>query len=119
MSLILAMGMTATTYANEQPPPCNCENPDVPIALYLQDVSIVYTVLGASKFYMNRCGPLSVNGVYYRDLAISLHNLDMNEVQKQSSFQEGWIVAASYSSCELLWDGLDQLGLGFLFAKPE
>jgi len=121
MTLLLATSITTPTYATingNDPSQCDCES-DIPIALYLQDLSIVYNVLGASKFYMNRCGPLSTNGVYYRELAIKLHDLDMGLVQSQAGFQEGWMVAASYPSCRALWDGLDQLGIGFLFSQPE
>ena len=89
------------------------------IQYYMQDRNIVLQILGASKWYVYRCGPLTEKGETYKAVAIDMHKLDMKQIKHESLFQQGFLVATSYSSCEALWDGMDELGLGFLFAKPQ
>ena len=89
------------------------------VQYYMQDKNIVLQILGASKWYVYRCGPLTNEGEIYKSVAIDMHQLDESEIKHEDLFQQGFLVATSYASCEALWDGLQELGIGFLFTKPN
>jgi F420-0:gamma-glutamyl ligase-like protein len=112
MKFLIALLLAVSTTSHADDP-----TPQQYVDYYIQDAGVVHQILGAASYYTKRCGPLTSQGEYYKQIAMSMHNIDSVTAKHNQLYQQGFFIATTYSSCSALWDGMNELGLGFLFEK--
>ena len=82
---------------------------------YFEDKTLVLMVLGGLEYWKLNCGTLSGTGDYFMDLAIKKHNIDIDEMNMDASFQAGLFAATLYNNCDIFLEQVKTIGLGMMF----
>ena len=82
---------------------------------YFEDKTLVLMVLGGLEYWKMNCGTLSGTGDYFMDLAIKKHNIDIDEMNMDVSFQAGLFAATLYNNCDIFLEQVKTIGLGMMF----
>jgi len=82
---------------------------------YFEDKILVLMVLGGLEYWKLNCGTLSGTGDYFMDLAIKKHNIDIDEMNMDASFQAGLFAATLYNNCDIFLEQVKTIGLGMMF----
>ena len=82
---------------------------------YFEDKQLVLMVLGGIEYWKMNCGTLSGTGEYFINLAIKKHNIDIDEMNMDVSFQAGLFAATLYNDCDIFLEQVNSIGLGMMF----
>ena len=82
---------------------------------YFEDKSLVLMVLGGLEYWKMNCGTLSGTGEYFINLAIKKHDIDIDEMNMDMSFQTGLFAATLYNDCDIFLEQVNSIGLGMMF----
>jgi hypothetical protein len=85
--------------------------------IYFEDKSLVLMVLGGLEYWKMNCGKLSNIGEYFMKLAIKKHDIDIDEMNMDISFQTGLFAATLYNDCDIFLEQTKSIGLGMMFKK--
>jgi hypothetical protein len=83
--------------------------------VYFEDESLVLMVLGGLEYWKMNCGTLTGTGEYFMNLAIKKHNIDIDEMNMDMSFQTGLFAATLYNDCDIFLEQTKSIGLGMMF----
>jgi len=84
---------------------------------YFEDKTLVLMVLGGLEYWKMNCGTLSGTGDYFMNLAIKKHDIDIDEMNMDASFQMGLFAATLYNDCDIFLEQTKSIGLGMMFTK--
>ena len=84
---------------------------------YFEDKTLVLMVLGGLEYWKMNCGTLSGTGDYFMNLAIKKHDIDIDEMNMDASFQMGLFAATLYNDCNIFLEQTKSIGLGMMFTK--
>ena len=84
---------------------------------YFEDKTLVLMVLGGLEYWKMNCGTLSGTGDYFMNLAIKKHDIDIDEMDMDASFQMGLFAATLYNDCDIFLEQTKSIGLGMMFTK--
>ena len=85
--------------------------------VYFEDKQLVLMVLGGLEYWKMNCGTLSGTGDYFMNLAIKKHDIDIDEMNMDASFQMGLFAATLYNDCDIFLEQTNSIGLGMMFTK--
>jgi hypothetical protein len=85
--------------------------------IYFEDKPLVLMVLGGLEYWKMNCGKLSNIGEYFMKLAIKKHDIDIDEMNMDISFQTGLFAATLYNDCDLFLKQVNSIGLKMMFKK--
>ena len=85
--------------------------------VYFEDKELVIMVLGGLEWWKKNCGNLSGTGEYFMNLAIKKHDIDIDEMNMDASFQMGLFAATLYNDCDIFLEQTKSIGLGMMFTK--
>ena len=74
-------------------------------------------VLGGLEYWKLNCGTLSGTGDYFMNLALKKHDIDIDEMNMDASFQMGLFAATLYNDCDIFLEQTKSIGLGMMFTK--
>ena len=86
---------------------------------YFEDKQLVLMVLGGIEYWKMNCGTLSGTGEYFINLAIKKHNIDIDEMNMDVSFQAGLFAATLYNDCDIFLEQVNSIGLGMMFTPTS
>ena len=86
---------------------------------YFEDKNLVLMVLGGLEYWKMNCGTLTGTGEYFMNLAIKKHNIDIDEMNMDMSFQTGLFAATLYNDCDIFLEQTKSIGLGMMFKKTD
>jgi hypothetical protein len=84
---------------------------------YFEDKNLVLMVLGGLEYWKLNCGTLSGTGDYFMNLALKKHDIDIDEMNMDASFQMGLFAATLYNDCDIFLEQTKSIGLGMMFTK--
>ena len=84
---------------------------------YFEDKTLVLMVLGGLEYWKMNCGTLSGTGDYFMNLAIKKHDIDIDEMNMDASFQMGLFAATLYNDWDIFLEQTKSIGLGMMFTK--
>ena len=82
---------------------------------YFEDKTLVLMVLGGLEYWKLNCGTLSGTGDYFMNLALKKHDIDIDEMNMDASFQMGLFAATLYNDCDIFLEQVNSIGLGMMF----
>lgn len=69
-------------------------------------------ILGGLHYYIKNCAPLTEEGQFYYDAVIERHEINTELLELNPNFIAGQLAAATYPSCEALYEAVNELGGG-------
>jgi hypothetical protein len=74
--------------------------------------STLIEILGGLSYYVKNCAPLTAEGQFYYDAVIERHEINTELIELNPSYIAGQLAAATYPSCEALYEAVNELGGG-------
>ena len=84
---------------------------------HFEDKELVIMVLGGIRWWHDNCGTLSGPGNYFMDLAIEKHDINIDELTNDMTYQTGHFAAALYNDCDVFLEQTQSIGLDMMLIK--